>query len=47
MCLPKPGGGHTAMPEATGRDINRGPCWEVVAQAFNPSTREAEAGGYL
>jgi hypothetical protein len=21
--------------------------WAVVAQAFNPSTREAEAGGFL
>jgi hypothetical protein len=22
-------------------------CWAVVAHAFNPSTREAEAGGFL
>jgi hypothetical protein len=22
-------------------------CWAVVAQAFNPSTGEAEAGGFL
>jgi hypothetical protein len=27
--------------------MNSSACWAVVAHAFNPNTREAEAGGFL